>query len=306
MKICFFGSSVFSVPSLVALKDRVVLVVTKKAKPKGRGYGLDDNEVKKCAKSLNLGVLEISSFTEPDLETIRKIEPDLFVVVSFGLILPESVLKIPKIGAINVHPSLLPKYRGPSPIQAALLNGDKETGITIIRMSKRMDAGNVLLQKSFEIREDDDSISLSERLSREAADILFGFVNEVEKKGLEEGIAQDEKLATYTKMIKKEMARIDWNQDATQIVNAVRAYAGWPVSHTYLDGKLLKIHKARVYDLFTSEKPGKILFFNKNGIVCACGSGSVLLTEVQQESRRRMSAHDFAIGAKDIVGKIFT
>lgn len=306
MKICFFGSSSFSVPSLLSIHDKIDLVVTKKAKPKGRGYMLDDNEVKKCALSLALDVLEIDSFKDEDAKRMDNYEFDLFVTVSFGLILPEEILKIPKIGAINVHPSLLPKYRGPSPIQAALLNGEKETGITIIKMDKRMDAGNILYQEKMEIYDDDDAVSLSERLSVRASEILPGFIGEIEREGLKEGIVQDENLATYTKIIRKEMAKIDWTRSASEIVNTVRAYADWPVSYTYFEGKLLKIYKAKTYNLNLEEVPGKIILFNKDGIVCSAGVGTVLLREVQLENRRRMSAYDFANGVRGIVGKILT
>ncbi len=306
MRVCFFGSSAFSVPSLVSIKDHVSLVVTKKAKPKGRGYMLDDNEVKKVALSLGLNVIEIDSFSDDSAKKIMSLEFDLFVVVSFGLMIPESFLNLPKIGSINLHPSLLPKYRGPSPIQAAILNGDRETGITIIKMDRRMDAGNILYQEKMEIYEEDDSQSLGRRLSFRSSQILPAFLAQIEMEELKEGIVQEEAKATYTKMIRKEMAKIDWTKSSTEIVNLIRAYAGWPVAYTYLDGKLLKVHRAKVYDLNSSDKPGKIVLFNKEGIVCSTGSGTVLLLEVQLEAKRRMSGYEFAIGQREIVGKTLT
>jgi methionyl-tRNA formyltransferase len=306
MRICFLGSSYFSVPSLLSIKDRVSAVVTKKAKPKGRGYVLEDNEVKKCALSLGLPVIELDSFRDESSKKIFDLELDLLLSVSFGLIVPQEILNIPKIGALNVHPSLLPKYRGPSPIQAALLNGDRETGITIIKMEKRMDAGNILYQETVTIDEEDDSLSLSQKLSVKASQILPRFIEEIEKEGLKEGVIQDENLATYTKPIRKEMAKIDWTRRSTEIVNLIRAYAGWPVAYTYLDGKVLKIHKARVYDLIPREEPGRIMMFNREGIVCSSGNGAVLLVEVQLENRKRMSAYDFANGYRGILGKTLT
>ena len=306
MRICFLGSSYFSVPSLLSIKDRVSAVVTKKAKPKGRGYVLEDNEVKKCALSLGLPVIELDSFRDESSKKIFDLELDLLLSVSFGLIVPQEILNIPKIGALNVHPSLLPKYRGPSPIQAALLNGDRETGITIIKMEKRMDAGNILYQETVTIDEEDDSLSLSQKLSVKASQILPRFIEEIEKEGLKEGVIQDENLATYTKPIRKEMAKIDWTRRSTEIVNLIRAYAGWPVAYTYLDGKVLKIHKARVYDLIPREEPGRIMMLNREGIVCSSGNGAVLLVEVQLENRKRMSAYDFANGYRGILGKTLT
>ena len=306
MRICFLGSSYFSVPSLLSIKDRVSAVVTKKAKPKGRGYVLEDNEVKKCALSLGLPVIELDSFRDESSKKIFDLELDLLLSVSFGLIVPQEILNIPKIGALNVHPSLLPKYRGPSPIQAALLNGDRETGITIIKMEKRMDAGNILYQETVTIDEEDDSLSLSQKLSVKASQILPRFIEEIEKEGLKEGVIQDENLATYTKPIRKEMAKIDWTRRSTEIVNLIRAYTGWPVAYTYLDGKVLKIHKARVYDLIPREEPGRIMMLNREGIVCSSGNGAVLLVEVQLENRKRMSAYDFANGYRGILGKTLT
>lgn len=306
MKICFFGSSSFSVPSLISIRDYVTLVVTKKAKPKGRGYLIDDNEVKKCAISFGLDVVEIGSFSDEEAKKIMLSDFDLFVTVSFGLILPKEILQIPKLGAINVHPSLLPKYRGPSPIQTAILEGEKTTGITIIRMGSRVDAGNILYQEKIDIYEEDDAPSLSERLSKRSSEILCEFLKKIERNGLEEGVPQNEALATYTKPIKKEMAKIDWSESSFRIANMIRAYAGWPCAYTYLDGKLLKIHKAKVFDMASFETPGRIILVLKEGIVCSTGEGTILLCEVQLEGKRRLSAYEFAIGQRGLVGKIFS
>lgn len=303
MKILFFGSSSFSVPSLEKIKRYVSLVVTKKAKPKGRGYILEDNEVKKKAVELGIDHVEIDSISELNVDELKSRKFDLIVTVSFGFILPKAVLDIPSLGPINVHPSLLPKYRGPSPIQEVLLEGEKETGITIIKMNERMDAGDILYQERFEIFDDDDAVSLSQKLSQRSGEILLEFLKKVEEGGLPEGFPQDESKATYTRVIRKEMANIDWSKSAREIVNMIRAYAYWPVAYTHYEGKLLKIFKAKPVDCSRAYDPGIIVGVSKDGILCSTGSGMVLLTEVQLEGKRRMSAYEFAKGARDLVGR---
>lgn len=306
MKVLFFGSSSFSVPSLEKIRDYVGLVITKRAKPKGRGYILEENVVKKKASDMGLDFIEIESTGDIDPEKLRSMNFDLIVVVSFGLILPKRILDIPSLGPINVHPSLLPKFRGASPIQEALLYGEKETGITIIKMNERMDAGDILYQEKVEIMEDDDAVSLSKRLSERAGEILIEFIKRVEKEGLPDGTPQDEEKATYTRVIRKEMAMIDWTKSASQILNMIRAYAGWPVAYTHYEGKLLKIHRARLIGESGPSDPGLIVDVTKDGILCSTGSGLILLTEVQLEGKKRMSAYEFSKGARDLVGKRFS
>jgi len=165
MRIVFFGSSSFSIPSLLQIKDSVVAVVTKRARPRGRGYQIDDNEVKNAALQLGLPIIEIDSFRDDEARAIAGYHPDLYVVVAFGLIVPKWALDIPSIGPLNIHPSLLPLYRGPSPMQWALLNGDTVTGITLIRMNEKMDEGDIVSQEKVTIEKDDDCITLSKRLS---------------------------------------------------------------------------------------------------------------------------------------------
>jgi methionyl-tRNA formyltransferase len=201
MRTIFFGSSGFSVPILRSIARHTICVVTKKARPKGRGYSLDDNEVKKAAEELDIPLIEINSFKDDVVKTLPDYRPDLFVVASFGLIVPKWVLDVPLVGPINVHPSLLPLYRGPSPIQWAILSGDEMTGITLIRMNEKMDEGDVIYQEQVMIRQNENCIDLFERLSTRVAGILPDIFDYIEIKGMMKGTKQRHEIATYTPII---------------------------------------------------------------------------------------------------------
>lgn len=304
MNVIFFGSSSFSVPAMRSIKSSISLVVTRKTKPKGRGYLLEDNEVKQAALSLDLPLVEIDSFNDEAAKKIAERRPDLLVVASFGLIIPRWFLDAPLVGAINVHPSLLPKYRGPSPIQWALWNGETGTGITIIKMSERMDAGDILYQEKVPVDQEDDAGSLSHRLSARASEILPEILEEVGANGIEHGIPQNEEDATYTPMINKEMGRIEWGGGSVEIVRQIRALVMWPTAYTHLDGKMLKVFKAAA-DPYQRPgvEPGTIFGTPYEGIQVEAGEGSVILKEVQIENRKRMSARDFARGYRSLVEK---
>ncbi len=302
MKVFYFGSSRFSVAPMRAISGRLAGVVTKKAKPSGRGYLLSDNAVKEEARRLGLPLFEIATFKEEGGREIGELRPDLLVVASFGLIIPRWFLDIPAVGAVNVHPSLLPRYRGPAPIQWALWNGETETGITLIKMTERMDAGNIIYQESTPVEAGENAKTLSDRLSARAAEILPDVLRSIEAGGLEEGTVQDESRATYTPMITKEMGRIDWAAGAVEIERQVRAMVEWPTAYTFLDGKLLKIISVRP-DGPEDKEAGTVTEVTREGIRVATGHGAVTLTEVQYEGRKRMSGHQFAMGYRGLVGK---
>ncbi len=306
MRIVFFGSSGFSVPALKAVADETVCVVTRKAKPKGRGLGLDDNEVKKAALDLNLPLLEIDSFRDPAAQDIPGWDPDLFVVASFGLIVPKWVLDIPSYGPINVHPSLLPLYRGPAPMQWAILSGDEMTGITLIRMNEKMDEGDIVYQEKTEIREGEDFRDLSERLAHRVAQILPGIIDTVRtREKMIEGEVQDHSCATYTPVINKEMGRIDWQEAAEKIGRQVRAFISWPTAYTFLDGKMLKIFEVGQVEVSgTATVPGEIIKVSRDGIHVNAGQGSLIIKDLQMENKKRMKAYDFAQGRRDLPGKV--
>jgi methionyl-tRNA formyltransferase len=306
MRVLFFGSSSFSAPPLQSIHPLVSHVVTRKAKPKGRGYLLEDGDVARLARRLELPLFEMDSFKESMARDLAAIKPDLLLVVSFGLIIPKWFLEVPSVGAINVHPSLLPKYRGPAPIQWAVRNGEPETGVTIIKMSERMDAGDILYQERYQIGASEDAKGLSERLSERTAQILPDFLSGIETNGLPQGEPHREEEATYTPMITREMGLISWSADRNEIVRQVRALVVWPTAYTFLDGKLLKVLAADVGHRAEEAEPGTVLEVLPDGLLVAALGGSVLLKAVQLENRRRMSASEFARGYRGIVGEKLT
>jgi methionyl-tRNA formyltransferase len=303
MNIVFFGSSSFSVPALKSISHSVICVVTKKAKPKGRGYMFEDNEVKRTALDIHLPLIEIESFKDESTRKLKQLKPELFVVASFGLIVPKWALDLPTIGAINVHPSLLPKYRGPSPIQWAIWNGEEETGITLIRMNEKMDAGNILYQENMVIKREDNMITLSERLSKRASEILPGFIERVGNFGMEDGIVQNHEEATYTPIITKEMGRIDWYAGAMEIVRQIKALVLWPTAYTFLDGRILKIFDGEMEGYEGKEGPGVVSGVSKDGIYVSTHNGALVIKEVQLENKKRMKAYEFANGYRGLNGK---
>ena len=304
MRTIFFGSSRFSVAPLRALRENLSYVVTKKAKPKGRGYLLSDNEVKEEALRLGLPLFEITSFKDETAPQIAELKPDLLVVASFGLIIPRWFLDAPSVGAVNVHPSLLPRYRGPAPMQWAIWNGEKETGITFITMSERMDAGNIIYQERVAVEPHEDAHGLSERLSLRVAELLPNTVKQIELRGLEEGRVQKEEEATYTPMITKEMGKIDWESGAAEIDRQVKALVEWPTAYTTLDGKLLKIFETRADGPGVEDTDGGLIVdAGTEGIRVSTSNGLVTLKEVQFEGRKKMSGHQFSVGYRGLVGK---
>jgi methionyl-tRNA formyltransferase len=307
MRAIFFGSSGFSVPILKSIAQHTICVVTKKARPKGRGYSLDDNEVKKAAEALGLPLIEINSFKDDIVKTLPDYRPDIFVVASFGLIVPRWVLDMPLVGPINVHPSLLPLYRGPSPIQWAILSGDEMTGITLIRMNEKMDEGDVIYQEQIIIGEGENCIDLSARLSARVAGILPEFFNDIESKGMmKTGTVQRHEIATYTPIITKEMGTIDWRKSAVEIDRQVRAFVIWPTAYTILDGKMMKIFDAVVEESSELMNPGQIRGITRDGILVDTSRGVLKIQEIQLENKKRMRAYDFAQGYRGLIGKVLT
>lgn len=306
MRIVFFGSSAFSVPILSAVAGQTVCVVTKKAKPKGRGYSVDDNEVAKTATALDIPIIEIHSFKDETANLLSDYHADLFVVASFGLIIPKWALDLPLLGPVNVHPSLLPLYRGSSPMQWAILNGDQETGITFIRMNEKMDEGNIIYQERISIEERENYTALSRKLSKRAAKILPEVLADIGLQGMPPGTVQGSGLATYTSIIKKEMGKIDWKRDAVSIDRQVRAFVDWPVAHCILDGKTVKIFGAEVDNReYSQETAGRVRDIGKEGILVETGHKMLLIKELQMENKKIMSAHDFARGYRGLSDKTF-
>lgn len=299
-KVIFFGgSAIFAVPALKKLAENfeISLVVTNPEKPVGRKQTPKPSMVEDRANKMNLPVINVEKFTNEAVNKIKKIQPDFFVIVDYGKIIPQKLLDIPKYGAINVHPSPLPKYRGASPLQTAILNGDKETAFSIMLIDKQVDHGPILAQKKAEILPDDTYGSLYKRLS----ELYPEFLAETLKKYLSgeiKPIPQDDSRATFTKMLSREDGKIDWSKSAEEIERMVRAYNPWPGTFTEFNGKKLKIlrcHPERAERTEGSHTPGQLFIFDKK-LAAKCGKGTLLLDQVQPEGKKSMSGEEFARG----------
>lgn len=306
MRVLFMGTPEFALPSLEALIDseEVVAVVTQPDRPKGRGKILTPPPVKGLALRYDIPVLQPLSLKDGD--TIREIsayKPDLIVVVSYGKILPKTILNIPPYGCINVHASLLPKYRGAAPINWALINGEEETGVTIMEMDEGMDTGDIILQKAIPIEEDDDVESLSTKLSILGAELLKEALSLL-KEGKLTSIPQDGAKATYAPMLKKEDGAIPWEWDAWKIRDFVRGMNPWPGAYTFWKGKRLKILKGMALGNGDGI-PGEVKAVSKEGIDVVTGKGLFRIKKLQPEGKRIMDASEFIQGYRIHGGERF-
>ena len=303
-RIIFMGTPPFAVPSLRALAEAydVVAVVTQPDRPARRGRRLTPSAVKKAALSLGLRLLQPASLKEEAaVAQLRELEPRLIVVAAYGQILRLPVLSIPAAGVINVHPSLLPKYRGASPIVGALLAGEERTGVTIMLMDEGMDTGPIISQREVEIAPEDTAGSLSEKLSRVGAELLMETVPRW-LVGTIDALPQDEMEASYTKPVRKEEAVLDWSRPAEEIWYRVRAYNPRPGGRTQWQGQQLKVLRARPESQYQGfGTPGDVIE-SPSGAVVVCGRGALLLEEVQLAGKRAMDIEDFVRGQRDFVG----
>jgi methionyl-tRNA formyltransferase len=309
MKIIFFGSSNFAVPILeeLAKNENIILVVTQPDRQKGRSLKITPTAVKSKAGELGIKTFQPAKVNSKEsIESLKKLNADLFIVVSFGQILSKLVLSLPKLYCLNIHASLLPKYRGAAPINWAIANGEKETGVTIMRMNEKMDEGDVILKEILPVSEQDDAIILSEKLSIKGANLLLDAIRLIRDNEVE-FTTQDHNKATYAPKLKKEDGLINWADSADEICNRIRAFAPWPGCFTSLDKKMLKIWKAKpvVESNDKKSKPGAILKTSKNGILVKTGKGALKIEELQLEGSRRMTAEEFIAGHRQISqGKI--
>ena len=300
MKIVFFGSSEFAVPSLTRLLDsphKIVGVVTQPDREKGRRLKITATPVKVFASSKGIKTYEVESLRETSvMKHLKAFSADLFVVVAFGQILPESVLKIPRIYSINLHASLLPKYRGAAPINWAIMNGESHTGLTIIKMNEKMDAGDIVLQRRVPIEKEETSKQLSVRLADLGAILLLDAVKFIEEKRITFK-KQDEKKACPARPLKKEDGLISWEKPATEIYNKIRGTVPWPGAYTYFDGKKINILKACVAD--GEGVPGEIIEAKKELIIGA-KKGLLKVLKIQAEGKNPMQAPDFLRGQRQM------
>lgn len=302
MKIVFMGSPDFAVPSLLALKEKgfeIPLVITQPDRPAGRAKKLMPTAVKLAAQSLGIPVWQRENINQPEsLEKIKELRPDFLVVVAFGQILKRELLELPVLGSINLHASLLPKYRGAAPIHWALLKGEELTGVTTMFMNEGMDTGDIIYKSSLPILEEDNLGSLFEKLADIGSALLVKTLEDLAAHKIRP-VPQDHREATYAPMIKKETEKIPWERDAKEIFNLIRGLYPWPIAYTLWQGKRLKLGAAAVCAAKGSlGRAGEILEITPQGPVVACGQGSLLLKMLQPEGKNMMEAKAFLSGHK--------
>lgn len=300
MRIVFMGTPDFAEESLRALLEAgedVAAVFTQPDKPRGRGMRESFSPVKTLAVERGIPVYQPVTFKDgAATELLRTLAPELLVVVAYGRILPQAFLDVAKYGSINVHGSLLPKYRGAAPIQWAVLNGEKTTGVSVQYMAAAMDAGDVIASRETEIGEFETSGELFDRLKTLGAELLVKTVRKIAS-GDVVRVPQNEADATYTKMLDKNMSPIDWNKSPREIVKHICGLDPWPVATAELDGVSFRVFGAEYTDTKTALAPGKIVSAGKAGIEVACGGGRTLrITEIQAAGKKRMSAAAFLLG----------
>lgn len=308
MKIVFMGTPDFAVDVLeavIAAGHQVVVVVTQPDKPKGRGKGVQMTPVKLCALKHGIEVLQPARVREPEqVEKLAKFQADIFVVAAFGQLLPEEILQLPKYGCVNIHASLLPKYRGAAPIQWAILNGEKETGITIMQMDKGLDTGDILMKCVVPMEAKETGESLHDKLCEAGAKLIVEALPKIERGELVPE-KQKEEEANYVGMLKKSLGLIDWTKDAVSIDRLVRGLNSWPSAYTYYNKKSLKIWESEPIEEKTDggqkpeetgRKAGRIERVEKDAFYVETGKGLLKVTAVQLEGKKKLPVKEFLLG----------
>ncbi len=307
MRVVFMGTPDFAVPTLEAIikeGHEVVAVYTQPDKAKGRGKAMAFPPVKEVALEHDLPVYQPVKIREESwVDGLSKMAPDVIVVVAFGQILPKAILDIPKYGCINVHASLLPKFRGAAPIQWAVINGEKETGVTTMYMGEGLDTGDMIMKTVIPLDEEETGGSLFDKLAPLGGELLIKTLN-----ALEDGTAirtpqDDSQTGEYAKMLTKTMGEIDFSKDAASIERLIRGLNPWPSAYTHFRGKTLKIWKAKVVDVEAGVEPGTICAIEKDGFVIASGAGGLKILELQLEGKKRMTSDAFMRGNSLTIGE---
>ena len=310
MRIVFMGTPDFAVPSLKALGSaghEIIGVFTQPDKPKNRGMKLQQSPVKECALGMGMPVYQPAKMRDGEaLGILQELNPDLIAVAAYGKILPVDILELPRLGCVNVHSSLLPKYRGAAPINWAILNGEDETGVTIMYMAEGMDTGDILAQAKTPIDINENAAQLFERLARMGADLLAETVRELEA-GTAKRVPQDETLSSHAPMLSREQSPMDWNKTARQLHDQVRGLYPWPAATAVLDGVRCKIPRTALSGETTNKAPGTVLRADKKGLRIACGDGGVLdILELQPDGKKAMAAPAFLLGHPIPAGTVLT
>ncbi len=306
MRILFMGTPDFAVPCLEALIDAghtLVGAVSQPDQPKGRGHKLQPPPVKACAMEHSIPIYQPTTLkNESFLDVLKETAPELIVVVAYGKILPKYILDYPKYGCVNVHASLLPKYRGAAPIQWSVIHGEKVTGVTTMYMAEGLDTGDMIEKVETEIGATETYGELHDRLSELGADLLVSTIKKVED-GTAERKAQNDEDSCYAPMLAKETGHIDWTKTGQEILNLIRGTNPWPMAYSLYEGIPLKLIVGSVAEQ-KSGMPGEILSADKKGICIACGDGSILITEIQMQGSKRMEVASYLNGHEIHVGTI--
>lgn len=306
MRIIFSGTPEFAAETLQALlttEHEICAVYTQPDRPSGRGRKLTASPVKQLALEHNIPVEQPLNFKEDaDKATLASYNADLMIVVAYGLLLPQAVLDMPKLGCINIHASLLPRWRGAAPIQRAILAGDDTTGVCIMQMEAGLDTGPVLARAECPIHNDDTAQNLHDRLAQIGSDTLLNTLGNLENQQAN-AVAQDDELMCYAHKLRKDEAAIDWQKSAQDIVRQINAFNPWPVAQTLWQDKVFRIWSANLLDEQHSAKAGEVIAVNKQGIDIATGNGVLRLTEIQVPGKRAMLVSDFLNANSLIAGE---
>lgn len=299
MRVVFMGTPDFAAPALEAIVEaghEVVLAVTQPDRVRGRGKEVSYCPVKECAIKHNIPTFSPEKIKAQEaVEELRKYTADIFVVAAFGQILSKEILDMPRLGCVNIHASLLPKYRGAAPIQWSVINGDEKAGVTIMKMDVGLDTGDMLMWEEITLDKKETGASLFDRLSKLGGELIVKALPKLEAGELIP-VPQREEDSTYAKMLTKEMGLIDFNKDAVVIERLVRGLNSWPSAYTTLNGKTLKIWDCDVVE--AKGNAGEIIDITKDYFVVACGNGALKINDIQLEGKKRMTAHDFMLGYK--------
>ena len=301
MNVIFMGTPGFAVPTLEKLHENghsISLVVTQPDKPSGRGKKLKKSEVKEKAEELGLDIFQPDKIKRKEsIDLLKSYNPDVIVVVAYGQILSKDILDIPKYGCINVHASLLPKLRGAAPINWAIINGEKKSGVTTMMMDVGLDTGDIILKTEIDISEDMNAEELHDALKIDGANLLIETLKAIEKKVVIRA-AQVDSLSNYAPMLNKENTRINWNDASENIHNKIRGLSTWPCAYFILDGKNVKVYKSSYIKEKTDVEPGSVIKVNDKGIYVASGDGIVIIKEFQMPGKNRMSVSAYLRGNK--------
>ena len=309
LKIIFAGTPEFAVPALEALlhcEHQVIAVYTQPDRPAGRGRKLQQSPVKRCALAAQLPVLQPRNFrAEQDLQQLQQLEADLMIVAAYGLLLPSAVLDAPRYGCINIHASLLPRWRGASPIQQAILAGDEVSGISLMKMDAGLDTGDVIQQRSLTIDPAWSSADLQDALSPLGAQLTLEALDDIES-ALQLAQPQDDSRSTYAPRLSKQQAQVDWSKPAGVLLREIHAYNPWPVSFSFLEEDSIRLWNARrctslVGESLLGEQPGQVVKHDREGVYVSCGDGVLQITELQFAGRNRCSAAQ-ALNSIDLSG----